>query len=247
MLEIERKFLVKKLPEDIEKYPKKSIKQWYLTKPEDSVTNRIRVYDDDYDLCSFEFKISIGHMTRTEVGMIAPFKEFEDALRWKPYLTKDRYYLEQSDKFEITIDVYRENLKGLYILEVEGASDDSFNDVNNWDIPKEWDWIEKEVSDDSDYSNDNLAIKNMIYPKDEEKLIEIVKKVFQKDYLEEAKEIIKHMNDQEASEVVMYNNTNSDNIIGLHFDSIKQRLVSEKILEQKESDGFGKSGFLDIY
>jgi len=234
--EVEKKYLVKRKPDNLEKYKKVGIKQWYITKEDDSVTNRLRLYDTGE--CIFELKK--GHyMFREEIAFQADFKEFEELIKWAPNLSKDRYILIDNEMFQITLDVYKEQLEGLLIMEVEGKGNDAFNNVFNWEVPKEWTWVEKEVSDDNNYSNNILAIKNMIKPKNLNRLYEIIDDVVRDDARDEAKGIIDLMSDKDASEIEMYYDTDSFNVICSHLDKVKYDLSKEGKITINEDDNFG--------
>jgi adenylate cyclase len=230
--EIEKKFFIKTLP-DLTKYSKVGIKQWYITNKNDSILNRLRLYDDGR--CIFEIKQG-GFNIREEIGFEANFDEFEDMIKYKPYLEKDRYLIEDSESLEIILDVFKGNLEGIYVLEVEGKGDDGFNEVFNWESP--WDWVGDEIKD-TNYSGFKLAEKNMINKKDTTKLTKIVNDVIREDFRKEAMEIVKHMDDEFSSEMIMYYDDDNRNAVCMHFDYIKQQLVKKGIMKLDENDNFG--------
>jgi len=74
-------------------------------------------------------------------------------------------------------------------------------------------------------------------------LKKIVKEVFRKDLQEEALTILEHASKFRQYDIRRYYNEKKLNIVCIHLDLIKEELVFYKILEQKETDGFGKSLF----
>lgn len=232
--EIEKKFFIKTIP-DLTKYRKVGIKQWYLNKEEDSLINRLRVYDNGD--CVFEIIKQDSFFIREEIAMKADFNEFKDLIKYKPFLEKDRYFIEETDTLEIVLDVFKGNLKGLAILEVEGKGHDGFNEVFNWKSP--WNWVGREIDSDINYSGFKLAEKNMINKKDETKLNNIVDECIREDIRHEAKEIVKHMDDEISSSIIMYYDDNNINAVCMEFSYIKNKLVEKGVMEQKEKDEFG--------
>lgn len=71
------------------------------------------------------------------------------------------------------------------------------------------------------------------------KIRQIVNDVVKKDARQEAIEILDHCTDQEMGEMVFYYEKQGGNIVCLHLDSIKRRLVLDGIMEQTEQDHFG--------
>jgi CYTH domain-containing protein len=235
-LEIERKFLLKGFT-PLPSYKKIGIKQWYLTKPDDSLSNRIRLQSDGK--CIFTIKKGAS-ISLEELEWEVNFDDFKELIRWRPFVVKDRYTVFEDDEVIITVDEYKEQLDGLYIMEVEGKGDDSFNIINNYKLSNEFqEWVDREVSSDSEYKNFSLAEKNMIKPKNIKKLYEIIDDVVRKDARDEAKEIADHMDDKDASDIEMYYNDDSGSIVCLHLDDVKHRLIKNGILSKKDNDQFG--------
>jgi adenylate cyclase len=236
MKEIEKKYLLKEFKPSPD-YVKKGIKQWYITKPEDSVSNRLRLYDDGQCIFSIKKGISIA---REEVEIEVNFEDYESLLRWRPYVSKTRYIIYEDDDCEIIVDEYHEQLDGLYVMEVEGKGEDSFNYIFNYELPDKYkDWVDKEVTNDVEYTNVALAEKNMIKPKNIDRLYKIINDIVKDDAIEEAKEIADNMSDKDASELEMYYDDDSPNIVCLHLDSVKYELIQNGILTKKDTDQFG--------
>lgn len=112
-MEIERKFLISKLPEDLYSYPRKKIEQGYLcTGP----VVRIRKEDDTYILT---YK-SGGMMAREEYNLPLSRAAYEHL---KPktdgiFISKTRYCI-PCGKYTIELDIFEGELAPLILAEVE--------------------------------------------------------------------------------------------------------------------------------
>lgn len=145
--EIERKFLVKELPSNLNDYKKLKICQGYIcTEP----TMRLRQQDDEY---IFTFK-SAGRIKRIEFEYELSLGQFENL--WKKVETsmiiKNRYLIPLKNELIAELDIYEENLKGFANVEVEFST---IEDANLF-IPPEW--FGEEVTFDKRYSNSQLSI-----------------------------------------------------------------------------------------
>ena len=142
-MEIERKFLIKKLP-DLSKYPYVEIEQGYLcTHP----VVRIRRKNDKYILT---YKGS-GLLAHEEIEA-ALTKEGYDHLVTKVdgnLITKRRYLIPLSP-YTIELDVFSGHMDGLIMAEVEFPSID---EANNFTAP---DWFGEEVTNDRRYHNSEM-------------------------------------------------------------------------------------------
>lgn len=118
-MEIERKFLIKKLPENLEQYPFHLIEQGYLcTAP----VVRIRRQDDDYYL-TYKSK---GMMVREEYNLPLNAAAYEH-LRPKVdgiLITKKRYLIPLDGKLTIELDLFDGALAPLRLAEVEFSSEE---------------------------------------------------------------------------------------------------------------------------
>lgn len=146
-MEIERKFLVNQLPENLEKYPHTHIKQWYITsKP----AVRLRDRDGKY---TFTAK-SKGHMVRQEFEMELSKEEFENlfAKVSTHAIDKVRYEIDLGNKLTAELDVFAGKHEGLHLVEVEFDSEE----IANAFTPPQW--FGEDVTADAQYKNNNLAI-----------------------------------------------------------------------------------------
>lgn len=146
-MEIERKFLITKLPKDLESYPHRTIKQGYLcTNP----VVRIRQHGDEYIL-TYKGK---GLMVREEYNL--PLNE-EAFLHLLPktdgnIIEKTRYeipYTSNQQKLLIELDLFRAPTN-LIMAEVEFPDEAS---ANAFEKP---DWFSTEVTNDPAYHNSNM-------------------------------------------------------------------------------------------
>lgn len=127
-MEIERKFLISKLPENLADYPFHQIEQGYLcTEP----VVRIRRQDDSYILT---YK-SGGMMSREEYNLpltaqaYAHLKPKADGI----YIAKKRYCIPYG-KYTIELDIFEQDVAPLILAEVEFPSEEEANAF----APPEW-------------------------------------------------------------------------------------------------------------
>lgn len=142
-MEIERKFLIKKLP-DLSKYPYVEIEQGYLCA---HPVVRIRRKNDKYILT---YKGS-GLLAHEEIEAELS-KEGYDHLVTKVdgnLITKRRYLIPLSP-YTIELDVFSGHMDGLIMAEVEFPSVD---EANNFTAP---DWFGEEVTNDRRYHNSEM-------------------------------------------------------------------------------------------
>ena len=144
-IEIERKFLVKKIPHDDIKYSHK-IRQGYIAKNKDRVI-RIRQRENEYYITIKGNKIGIS---RFEFEYTIPKDDAEILLEnfcQNKLIEKTRHYIEnRGHTWEV--DVFHGNNKGLIVAEIElGSENQTFH------IPS---WIDYEVTDQERYYNMNL-------------------------------------------------------------------------------------------
>ena len=146
--EIERKFLVRKLPADLTSYPNNEISQGYLVSLDDGTQVRLRKSGGRYFLT---FKRGTGNVREErEVELDAgQFDALWPATSGKRLL-KTRYEIPLGDRV-VEIDVYHDRHEGLVVAEVEFDDEKS---ANNFRPP---DWLGDDVTGDPRYSNQLLA------------------------------------------------------------------------------------------
>ncbi len=152
-MEIEKKFLVKRLPEHLEEYEKKEIEQGYLcTHP----VVRIRKSNDSFFLTYKSGPLQeAGTNTRMNQEIEVPLgKEGYYHLRKKVdnhLICKARYLIPLPDGHMGELDLFHERLEGLYFIEVEFADKE---DAMRF-VPPEW--FGDNVSQDGRYANSFLS------------------------------------------------------------------------------------------
>lgn len=149
-MEIERKYLIHKLPDDLEKYSHKKIQQAYLcTNP----VVRIRRQDQDYFLT---YKGG-GLMVREEYNLPLNQEAYEHLLEKADgiILSKTRYLLPLTDILTIELDVFDAPYEGLWLAEVEFPTEEEANAF----VPPEW--FGEDVTFSSAYHNSTLSRKDL--------------------------------------------------------------------------------------
>lgn len=150
-MEIERKYLVKTTPTNLDQYENKKIAQGYLcTEP----VVRIRRSNDDYYMT---YK-GDGLMVREEYNLPLT-KEAYDHLRPKIdglLIAKTRYLIPLDGKLTAELDVFEEDLSGLTIVEVEF---DSIEEANTFTAP---DWFGEDVTNSGKYHNSYLSRHGLV-------------------------------------------------------------------------------------
>lgn len=147
-MEIERKYLVKNLPDNLEQYPCKHIAQGYLNT--DPVV-RIRRSNDKYTL-TYKGK---GLMVREEYNLPLNAESFEH-LKSKIdgiLIEKRRYLIPFAGKYTIELDLFDGELAPLQLAEVEFETEE---DANSFVPP---DWFGADVTFSTDYHNSTLSRK----------------------------------------------------------------------------------------
>lgn len=146
-MEIEKKYLIHKLPENLETYPRKKIQQAYLcTNP----VVRIRKQNEEYIL-TYKGK---GLMVREEYNLPLNREAYEHLLQKADgiVLTKTRYLLPLPQGLTIELDVFDAPYENLRLAEVEFSSEEEANAF----VPPEW--FGEDVTFSSKYHNSVLSL-----------------------------------------------------------------------------------------
>ena len=158
-MEIERKFTVKKLPENLEEYPCHIIEQAYLNT--DPVV-RVRRQDDEYYmtyksrglLSREEYNLPLNetsyyHLREKADGNVISKKRYVIPIT-EPTFTSD--YSESIDQISLCVelDIFNEPHAPLVIAEVEFPSEEMANAF----LPL--DWFDQDVTNDPAYHNSNM-------------------------------------------------------------------------------------------
>jgi CYTH domain-containing protein len=150
--EIERKFLVDHLPEELEGSPRKKIRQGYIAVTDGGTEVRVRKEGKRHFLTIKEGHGENRGQEEIEINA-AQFAALWPLTRGKR-LKKVRYEVPQGNH-TIEVDVYRGKLKGLTTAEVEFPDEAA---AHSFQPP---DWFGREVTGDEHYSNQNLARHGM--------------------------------------------------------------------------------------
>lgn len=145
-MEIERKYLVKKLPESLEQYTCLEIEQAYLNR--DPVI-RIRKQNEDYILT---YKGS-GMMIREEYNLPLNKASYEH-LREKAdgkIIRKKRYIIPIEQGLKVELDIFEGVHQGIILAEVE------FPDKETCDAFCPIDWFGEDVTEKAEYHNSNMS------------------------------------------------------------------------------------------
>lgn len=145
-MEIERKFLIKKLPDNLTSYKARKIEQAYLCT--DPVV-RVRRDNDDYYL-TYKSK---GMIVREEYNLPLTKEAYGHLLAKADgnIITKTRYEIPEKDNLTIELDVFEGKFDGLLLAEVEFTSEEEALGY----IPPEW--FGEDVSNSTKYHNSTLS------------------------------------------------------------------------------------------
>ena len=146
--EIERKFLVRQLPDDLSAYRSNQISQGYLVSQDDGLQVRLRQASEKFSLT---YKRGLGNV-REEREVVLTAEQF--ATLWPATegkrLVKTRYEIPFGDRV-VEIDIYGGKHDGLVVAEVEFDDEES---ALKFQPP---DWLGDDVTGDPRYSNQLLA------------------------------------------------------------------------------------------
>lgn len=147
-MEIERKYLIDKIPFSLDKYHCRTIEQGYLsTEP----VVRVRRDNDDYYLT---YK-SVGLMAREEYNLPLTRASYEHLLAKADgtVITKERYEIPLDETLTIELDIFHGAYEGLLLAEVEFPTIEAADDF----APPAW--FGEDVTFDSRYHNSNMSKK----------------------------------------------------------------------------------------
>ncbi len=143
--EIERKFLVKEMP-DLNSYTYKYLEQGYLSV---NPVVRVRKEDDTYYL-TYKGK---GFLEREEYNLTLNKESYEHLIaKADGKLIKKKRYLIPYDKNTIELDIFEGELAGLVIAEVEF---ETVEEANSFNPPS---WFGEDVTGNKNYTNAHLAL-----------------------------------------------------------------------------------------
>lgn len=151
-MEIERKFLVKELPEHLEQYPCRHIKQVYIST--DPVI-RARQKGEDYILTIK----GEGFLQREEFELPLKREQFKrlSAKAEGCAIEKDRYRIPYG-KYTIELDIFAPPFTPLILAEVEF---ESVEEANAFTPPM---WFGEDVTHENEYTNAAISEKRLAVP-----------------------------------------------------------------------------------
>lgn len=145
-MEIERKFLVKSLPENLNNYEMIQIEQGYLNTNPDV---RIRRSNNNYYL-TYKSK---GGLSREEYNLPLDAESYEH-LKSKVdgrVIKKKRYLIPLDNELTLELDVFEDDLTPLVLAEVEFTSEENARAF----VPLAW--LGEDVTDDKHYRNNAMS------------------------------------------------------------------------------------------
>ena len=153
-MEIERKYLVRELPADLDSYPHVEIEQGYLCT---SPTLRIRRMGDVFILTVKEHLAGTSTAIQNREEEFTMRRESYELLKAKcdgNLVSKTRYRIPLAGSLVAELDIFHGCHEGLRLVEVE------FPSVEAADTFTPPSWFGPEVSDDPRYRNSWLAFNN---------------------------------------------------------------------------------------
>jgi adenylate cyclase len=151
-IEVERKFLVRSLPPDLNLYEHQTIRQGYLVIGDDGSEARVRDRAGDFTMTVK----SKGTLSRGEWETKIDEDQFETlwpATNGKR-VEKTRFTIPYGD-VEIELDIYDGDLMGLVSAEVEFPDEAS---ANSFEVPE---WFALDVTEKKGFKNQNLALHGL--------------------------------------------------------------------------------------
>jgi CYTH domain-containing protein len=147
--EVERKFLLPRVPRDLASRNPETIRQGYIAVHPDGT--EVRVRDESRRRFTLTAK-GVGDLARAEVSIAITRDEFDRLWRLTAgrRLEKTRFRI-PTGKLAIEVDVYGGHLRGLQIAEVEFPTDE---EAGAFEPPE---WFGHEVTGDRRYKNQALA------------------------------------------------------------------------------------------
>ena len=145
-IEIERRFLVNKIPENI--INTIHIKQYYIS-INAKMIQRLRFFNDDKAIISFKERSS--SITKHEFEYEIPILEAKKLISFidAPSVSKKRHYI-KFDSMNWEVDEFLDKNKGLIVAEIELIKEDEKIKIPEWAV--------YEISKEQKYSNFNLSL-----------------------------------------------------------------------------------------
>ncbi len=152
-MEIERKFTIKKLPEDLDSYDSRLIEQAYLTT---DPTIRVRREDERYYMTYKGVGGSNTSLAHEEYNLPLTKEAYETLCQKADgNVIRKKRVLIPYEGHMIELDIFAEPFDGLIIAEVEFKS---VNEANDFAPPE---WFDEDVTDRREYRNAYLSRKKI--------------------------------------------------------------------------------------
>ena len=148
-IEIEKKFIVKNVPLELNSYKCSEIVQGYIAVEESYAEVRVRYIDNKYILTIKSDKTNCRLEEECTLN-VWQGKRLLDFCKDR-VIRKTRYYIPYNGA-TIELDIFKGALEGLMIAEVEFKNID---EMKNFVVPL---WFGVDITDDKRYKNKNLAI-----------------------------------------------------------------------------------------
>lgn len=159
-MEIEKKYLVSKLPDNLSDYTAFELEQCYLCS---NPTIRIRKKNEDYILTyknRVKPSVEDDRLCVSDEVELPLTKESYEHLRQKAdgkQITKTRYLIPY-EGYRIELDVFHGDYEGFYLAEVEFETEEQSTRF----LPPEW--FGKDISGDYHYTNSYLSSREAHFP-----------------------------------------------------------------------------------
>lgn len=157
-MEIERKFLFKSLPDNLESYDCFYMEQAYIsTKPVVRVRTKSKVTDFSNNILENAKYIltikSSGMLSRQEYEMDITCEEYNNLLSKADgnIISKYRYIIPLENNLKIELDIFRGKFEGLVMGEIEFPDEET---AKKYNLP---DYVSKEVTFDKRFHNSNMS------------------------------------------------------------------------------------------
>lgn len=148
-MEIERKFLIKKMPVNLEQYPVRLLEQAYLNF---SPTIRIR-HDESKETDKYELTYKgIGDFFHEEYNLPLDKASYENLLKkHEGSVIRKKRYMIPVGKHTAELDIFEGELSGFSLVEVEF---ETIEEENSFIAPE---WFGPDVTAGGEYTNSRLA------------------------------------------------------------------------------------------
>ncbi len=133
MIELEKTYLAKNLPEDLEEHDSKEVVDIYIPKESDHPSLRIRKNGDKYEITKKE-PIKEGDASiQKEQTVNLKEEEFKALEKLDGKKLRKIRYSYKTENYEAEIDVFQDDLKGLVVVDVEFEVED---EKDNFEMPE---------------------------------------------------------------------------------------------------------------